>query len=194
MQSIKASYKYFSLFLLFTIGVTTAQNKYIDSDSQVITKKLGKASIQSNQTIQENLSEAGSFSHLLTIYNLIDFEGMIQDEEMVTVFIAENHALDFMTKKERESFLSSSNSTTLKEIISYFVIPGRVDEHAIRKAIADGSGATSFRSLDGKTIRFVLEGGAIILHAANGSSSELLLTNYRHNKGFFHITDGFAIP
>ncbi len=194
MKTQKTSYRLFSILFFFIVSMAVAQNKYADSDSRVITKELGEVSIQSNLSLNENLSKIDSFSHLLTIYDLIGFEQMIQNEEMVTVFVSENNALAYMDNEERKAFLSSSNTANLKEIISYYVIPGRVDEHAIRKAITEGNGAASFRALDGKTIRFRLEGETIYLYAANGSRSKLLNTNYRHSKGFFHITDGFAIP
>lgn len=194
MQTLKTSYRLTSILFFFTVSLAVAQNKYADSDTRVITKELGEVSIQSNRSIEENLSEITSFSHLMTIYNLIDFEEMIKNEEMVTVFVSDNNALAHMNDKERKAFLSSSNRANLKEIISYYVIPGRVDEHAIRKAITDGNGAASFRALDGKTIRFMIDGETIYLYAANGSRSQLLITNYRHKKGFFHITNGLAIP
>lgn len=191
---MKTSYSLLSLLFFFTVSITIAQNKYANSESQVITKELGEVSIQSNLSLNENLSKIDSFSHLLTIYNLIGFEQMIPNEEMVTVFVSENNALSYMDDEELKAFLSSSNTANLKEIISYYVIPGRVDEHAIRKAITDANGAASFRALDGKTIRFMLVGETIYLYAANGSRSKLLKTNYRHSKGFFHVTDGLAIP
>jgi uncharacterized surface protein with fasciclin (FAS1) repeats len=194
MQTLKTPYSFLSILFFFAISVTVAQNKYLESEAGVITKKLVDVSINSNLSIKENLSQIASFSHLQTIYNLIGFEDMIKNEEMVTVFVSDNNALAHMGKEELKTFLSASNKTNLKEIISYYIIPGRVDEHAIRKAITDGNGAASFRVLDGKTIRFLLEGETIYLYAPNGSRSKLLNTNYRHNKGFFHITDGLAIP
>lgn len=194
MQTHKTTYKFLTIFFFFTLSFVVAQNKYLDSDSQVISKELMEVSIKSNVSLKENISKIESFSYITTILDIIGFEQMTQGEEMVTVFISDNNAFAQMSDKERKVFLSSSNRENLKEIISYYIIPGRVDEHAIRKAITDGNGAVSFRALDGKTIQFKLDGDAINLYALNGSRSKLLKTNYRHSKGFFHITDGLAIP
>jgi uncharacterized surface protein with fasciclin (FAS1) repeats len=179
---------------LFICSPVNSQNTYADDSNRVVTKALGEGTIHSNLSLTENLSEIPSFSRQVQVFKLIDFDKMIAQHQMVTVFVVHNNAFDFMDKNELEAFLSTSNRSKLTEMQAYYVIPGRVDEHAIRKAITDGNGAASFRVLDGKTIRFMLDGDAINLYAPNGSRNTLINTNYHHNKGFFHITDGLAIP
>src|SRR5690606_27986149 len=121
------------------------------------------------------------------------FENLINQHHMVTVFVVKNNAFDFMDEEELEQFLSSSNKSKLTEMQSNYIIPGRVDEHSIRKAISDGGGAASFRTINNKTIRFIAEGETVFLNTDSGLKSRLLETNLYHNKGFFHITAGFPV-
>ncbi|MCR9182740.1 MAG: fasciclin domain-containing protein [Flavobacteriaceae bacterium] len=194
MHYLSNSKRLIAILFILTVSVTFSQSKYKTTDSREITKKLGEYTTNSNLSLSENLFDIPSFSQTASLYKVINFEGMIKNEEMVTVFISDNNAFAHLSEKERKAFLSPANVEQLKEIVSYYVIPGRVDDHSIRKAISDGNGAASFRTLNGKTVRFLLEDNQIFIYADNGSKSKLLQTNFRHNKGFFHITDGLAIP
>ncbi|MEX0997819.1 MAG: fasciclin domain-containing protein [Flavobacteriaceae bacterium] len=186
--------RFIVLLFILTVSTTFSQSKYKTTDSREITKKLGEYTTSSKSSLSENLFDIPKFSHTASLYKIINFEELIKNEEMVTVFISDNNAFAHLSEKERKGLLSASNKEQLKEIVSYYIIPGRVDEHSIRKAISDGNGSASFRTLNGKTIRFLLEDYQIYLYTDNGSKSKLMETNFRHNKGFFHLTDGFAIP
>jgi uncharacterized surface protein with fasciclin (FAS1) repeats len=184
-------FSYIALFLF--IGTTLhSQNVYVDDSKRVVTKILGTDTIYSNLSLAENLSKIPAFTRQLQVFKITDFDKIIEKEQMVTVFVVKNNAFDFMDKEELKVFLSTSNRSKLAEMQSYYVIPGRVDEHAIKRAVADGGGAASFRTINNKTIRFLAEGEAIYLYTDSGSKSKLLETNFYHNKGFFHVTS--AIP
>jgi uncharacterized surface protein with fasciclin (FAS1) repeats len=175
--------------LFFFIGTTIqSQNIYADDSDRVVTKVLGTDTIYSNLSLAENLSKIPAFSRQLQVFKFAEFEKMIGDYQMVTVFVVKNNAFDFMDEEELEDFLSTSNKNKLAEMQSHYIIPGRVDEHAIKRAITDGGGAASFRTINNKNIRFTAEGESIYLYTDAGSKSKLLETNLYHNKGFFHVT------
>lgn len=178
---------------IFTGTTIHAQNVYSNDSNKVLTKVLGTDSIHSNLSLAENLSKIPSFSRQSALFQIIDFENLINQHHMVTVFVVKNNAFDFMDEEELEQFLSSSNKSKLTEMQSNYIIPGRVDEHSIRKAISDGGGAASFRTINNKTIRFIAEGETVFLNTDSGLKSRLLETNLYHNKGFFHITAGFPV-
>lgn len=180
--------------LFIFIGTTiNAQNVYSNDSDRVVTKVLGTDSIHSNLPLEESLSKIPSFSRQLQIFQLTDFENLIEQHQMVTVFIVKNNAFDFMDEEELEQFFSSSNKNKLTEMQNYYIIPGRVDENSIKRAVLDGDGAASFRTINNKTIRFIAEGETVYLTTESGSKSRLLETNLYHSKGLFHVTDKLPI-
>ncbi len=185
-------FHYIAIFL-FLGTAAYSQNIYADDSNRVITKTLGTDTIHSNLSLTENLSKISTFSRQLQVFEIANFDKLIENEQMVTVFVVKNNAFDFMDKKELEAFLSNSNKNNLAVMQSYYIIPGRVDEHAIRRAVTDGGGAASFRTINNKTIRFLAEGESIYLYTDAGSKSKLLETNFYHNKGFFHVTSNIPI-
>lgn len=193
MHSTKIKYLVLSLALLLGSTFMFAQNKYTNTNTTVVKKLLGSDTIYSNNSLQETVSKIASFSLLNTAFKIVDFDSLIESEEMVTVFVTKNEGFSQFNKEEREQFFSEANKAELMEVISYYIIPGRVDEHAILKAIEMGNGSANFRTLDGKNLRFKTEGGSVYLLTGNGSKNKLLQTNFRHSKGFFHLTSGLAL-
>jgi uncharacterized surface protein with fasciclin (FAS1) repeats len=184
-----------SLIAIFLFICTSvhSQNTYADDSDRVVTKILGTDTIYSNISLVDNLSKISDFSKQVQMFQLTGFETFTENMQMVTVFVVRNNAFDVMNEKELEQFLSTPNAKNLSALLSSYMIPGRVDEHAIRRAVTDGGGAASFRTISGKTIRFHNEGDLIYLITDNGSKSKLLETNFYHNKGFFHITDKLPV-
>ncbi|MEX2349659.1 MAG: fasciclin domain-containing protein [Flavobacteriaceae bacterium] len=194
MHNIKIKYLVFSLALLLGSTSIFAQNKYAESNTTVVKKLLDRDTIYSNKSLKATASDIASFSLLNDVYTLIDFNSLTDNEEMVTVFVTKDSGFPQMDKEEREAFFSENNKANLIEIISYYIIPGRVDEHAILKAIERGNGSANFRTLSGENLRFKKEGETVYLLTGNGSKNALLQTNFRHSKGFFHLTNGLALP
>lgn len=183
----------FLFCLLFAFSVS-GQNKYATSAQATTTKQLEGNTIYSNLSVQENLSKIENFSIYSRILELVNFATLLKEKEMVTLFVVPNSAFSHMSEEELEAFLALSNRDNLKSILSYYIIPGRVDEHAIVKAIERAKGSANFRALDGKKLRFKIEGEAVYLLTGNGSKTKLLQTNFQHNKGFFHLTTDLALP
>lgn len=185
---------YFCTACLFLVsGKGFSQNVYLQTSTGNTTQMMGKDAIYSNLSLSENLSKIEAFSRQVKLLDLIGFDTFIENQQMVTIFVVKNRAFDFMDEKELEKFLSSANAKVLTEMQSAYFIPGRVDEHAIRKAVTDGGGAASFRTINNKTLRFLAEGDVIYLYTENGSKSKLLETNFLHQKGFFHITENLPL-
>lgn len=183
---------FFLLAMFFFFGTPVqSQNAYISDSERVVVSHLGSDAIHSNLSLTDNLKKIPAFSNQLEIFELIDFKKMIEQYQMVTVFVVRNSAFESMSKKELEAFLSASNKQELSLLQSYYVIPGRVDEHSIKRAIADGGGTAIFRALNSKTIRFFSEGETIYLLAENDTKSKLTDSDFYHNKGFFHIVEYF---
>tara|TARA_R110000850_G_scaffold277086_1_gene422420 strand:- start:159401 stop:159994 length:594 start_codon:yes stop_codon:yes gene_type:complete len=194
MYITKIKYILFAVALLLVSTTMVAQNKYADSNNTVVKKLLDKDTIYSNNTLKETISKIPSFLLLNKIYTIIGFDSLVKNEEMVTVFVTKDSGFPEMDKEEREDFFSEDNKANLVEISSYYIIPGRVDEHAILKAIERGNGSANFRTLNGKNLRVKKEGETVYLLTGNGAKNKLLQTNFRHSKGFFHVTSGMALP
>lgn len=194
MNNSKFNTKLFlSVFLIALTSLSVAQNKYLSTSSTEVTKNLDSQVVSSNLTLTENLSKMESFSNIFKLFEVVDFENHISEYEMVTVFLPNNDAFKNLNEKELKAFLSNTNANTLKELISHYIIPGRVDEHAIYKAIEEGGGQATFRTINQKSLLFTSTNNTIIIKDAYGVESKLLKSNYRHSKGFFHITDGLAL-
>lgn len=193
MKSNRLLFQQVILCCFLTTLSVYSQNKYETSTQSVIEKELEGESLYSNLSLKENLTKIDNFSIYSRILELVDFENLIKDEEMVTVFVVPNSAFSHMTVKELDEFLVLSNQEQLKSLVSNYVIPGRVDEHALLKAIERGNGSAKFRTLNSKNLLFKNENSSVYLLTEQGIKNKLLQTNFHHSKGFFHLSSGLAL-
>ncbi|WP_339610543.1 fasciclin domain-containing protein [uncultured Planktosalinus sp.] len=181
------------LYCFFATVTVYGQNKYEKSTQSVIEKELEGKPVYSNLSLIENLSKIDNFSIYSKMLELVDFENLIKDEEMVTVFVVPNSAFSHMTDEELDEFLVLSNLEQLKTLVSNYVIPGRVDKHALLKAIESGNGSAKFRTLNLKNLLVTYENSSVYLLSEQGIKNKLLQTNFHHSKGFFHLSSGLAL-
>lgn len=188
-------YSFFLGLVVFFVSNTKldAQTKYLTTNQVEVTKNLDNHLVSSQNSLTENLSNIASFSHYNNILSIIDFDALIARYSMVTVFVPNNDAFSQFRKGQLKNFLAASNASRLQEIVANYVIPGRVDLHAIKKAIQEGQGTARFKTIGQNYLKFTIKQNTIYLQASNGTVSELLMPNLNHSKGYFHITNGFSI-
>lgn len=195
MKNILLKYKIVILFF-FVASFAFAQNKYKTSaNDAVITKEMGSDTISSNKSLQENLSGIADFSQLSKMYEITSLTSQYSNHQMVTIFVTKNDGFSHLDEKQLEQFFDEANAEELKKVALHHIIPGRVDEHAIKRAIEVQGGTAIFKTLAGDSLTFKLdEEGKAYLVSPNGTKSYLTDTNYLHSKGYFHVVSQILYP
>lgn len=195
MKNILLKHKIVVLFF-FAASFAFAQNKYKTSaNDAVITKKMGNDTIASNKSLQENLSGIADFSQISKMYEMVNPESQYGNHQMVTVFVTKNEGFSHLDKKQLEQFFDKANTEVLKKVTLHHIIPGRVDEHAIKRAIEVQGGTAVFKTLAGEQLTFKAdESEKIYLVGPDGAKSYLTDTDYLHSKGYFHVISQILYP
>lgn len=195
MKNIRLKHKIVILFF-FIASLGLAQNKYKTSaNDAVITKKMGNDTIASNQSLQENLSGIADFAQISKLYAMVNPESQYSNHQMVTIFTTKNEGFSHLDKKQLETFFDKSNIENLSKIALSHVIPGRVDAHAIKRAVEINGGTAVFKTLSGEQLTFKAdESEKIYLVSPEGSKSYLIDTDYLHSKGYFHVISQLLYP
>jgi len=107
---------------------------------------------------------------------------------MGTVFVITDSA--FETMSDNENAVDITQAEFKKRLLRFLTVPGRLDDHAIRKAIEKGKGTASFASLSGENLKAKLDGDTIVVFDSWNNSARVIASNFYHKQGFFHIVDG----
>ena len=182
----------FSLLFLFSLATAVSAQKYISTKSTEVSKTLGESNFTSNKTFYENIEEAPDFTILANILKDNPIKQTWKREGMVTIFALADEAFMKMPKKSRDSVLG--NNKLVNSILKYLTVPGRVDSNSLKIAIQKNAGKAYMTTVEGNNLGIKEENGQLFLFDENNNTGRIIVSDFYHNNGFFHIVDGLVFP
>jgi len=175
---------------LFTTGLV-AQNSI--KKNPVINKKYEETTFSSDKSLVDNLAESDQFSYTQQILENPNLKELTA-EGIYTIFIAPDSFFNKMKDEDREAFLASSNEYNQKRVFNAFIVPGRIDSRTLLYEIRKREGQPLYlKTLSGKNLGFKMKRNNMILFDAD-HQVKIMMPDYYHSKGFFHIVDGYFMP
>ncbi len=111
-----------------------------------------------------------------------------------TVFAPTNEAFDKLPKGTVDTLLKPENKKTLTGILTYHVVAGKMDAASIVKAIEEGKGKATFKTVAGGTLTATLEGKDVILTDEKGGKSKVTIADVMQSNGVIHVVDSVLMP
>lgn len=181
------------LFLALTTGLLNpvAAQKYTNTDMSVVKRSYNGIEFSSEKSLLENLSEAPGYTtyrEFLEKHN----DALMPEGFMGTVFVLPDSAFNFDPEDDEAPDLS--NPGFQKEFLQFLIVPGRIDEHGLKKAAAKKGGTAYLSTLSGKTLIVRLDGSDILIGNTKGEMARVVGPDLYHKQGFLHIADAFVRP
>lgn len=111
-----------------------------------------------------------------------------------TVFAPTNAAFDKLPKGTVDNLLKPESKKALTGILTYHVVPGKMDAAAIVKGIEEGKGKFAMKTVAGGTITASMEGKDVILTDEKGGKSKVTIANVMQSNGIIHVVDSVLMP
>ncbi|MDX1463761.1 MAG: fasciclin domain-containing protein [Marinirhabdus sp.] len=174
------------LLAVFVFGSMQAQ-KYTNTNSSVVTKEWKGFTFTSEKSLFLNIEDAEPFSMAAPLFE----QGVIAEDAMLTAFVMVNNSFSTLDEEQEKALFGAAS----KPYVSYHLIPGRVDSHALETAVDNGDGTAYFSTVLGQRLGVKRNAsGDLMLFDTNGNTAKLLATDFYHKNGFFHIIDGLILP
>lgn len=134
------------------------------------------------------------FSTLVTAVTNAGLVKTLSGAGPFTVFAPNNAAFAKLPAGTVDNLLKPENLDTLKSILTYHVVAGKVEAAAVIDAINKNNGKYSVTTVQGGTIVFSLKDGKVILTDANGATSTVILADVAASNGVIHAIDSVVMP
>jgi transforming growth factor-beta-induced protein len=151
------------------------------------------ASTTHRQTSQANIVQlAASSPQLTTLVSLVKKAGLVaalsNPKAQLTVFAPTNAAFAKLKKAAPKTFAAvATTPALLKKILTYHVLPAKVDAMAATAAAKKGA---SVKTLEGEKIKLSIVGGKLTL---NGSST-VIKADLAASNGVVHLINTVLVP
>ena len=138
----------------------------------------------------------GSKAHttLVAAVKAADLVGTLKSDGPFTVFAPTNTAFDKLPDGTVNTLLKPENKDQLVKILTYHVIAGNFKAADVVKAIKDGGGKVTLKTVSGNEITIMMRGKNVVLKDENGNYSTITATDLEGSNGVIHVIDSVVLP
>lgn len=141
-----------------------------------------KAAAPAPGDIVDVAAGAGSFNTLVAAVKAADLVDALKGDGPLTVFAPTDEAFAALPDGTLDSLLLPENKETLKGILLYHVVAGKVMS-------ADLSGTVNAETLQGESIEIVASSSGVTVNGANVTAADVAASN-----GVIHVIDAVLLP
>ena len=111
-----------------------------------------------------------------------------------TVFAPTNAAFDALPAGTVDALLKPENKATLTAVLTYHVVPGKLDAAAIAARIKAGGGKAMLTTVQGASLTARAAGDGVTITDAKGNVARVITANVYQSNGVIHVVDKVLMP
>ncbi len=155
---------------------------------------VGGAAMYPNKNIIENAVNSKDHTTLVAAVKAADLVETLKGAGPFTVFAPTNAAFDKLPKGTVETLLKPENKKMLQGILTYHVVAGKWSSADIAKAIKEGKGKASIKTVAGGTITAWMKGKDLYITDENGNKAKVTIADVNQSNGVIHVIDAVLLP
>ncbi len=147
------------------------------------------------KTIVGNAVNSADHTTLVAAVKAAGLVDTLEGPGPFTVFAPVNGAFAALPPGTLDSLLKPENRATLTAILTYHVVPGRLDSAALREQVAAGGGMTRLKTVNGETLTVKANGPSnLVLEDERGDIATISTYDVYQSNGVIHVIDDVLLP
>lgn len=162
---------------------------------QAQTVQVGGEAMYPAKNIVQNAINSKDHTTLVAAVKAGGLVETLQSAGPFTVFAPVNNAFEDLPAGTVETLLKPENKAQLVGVLTYHVIPGKMDFDALAKAITAGKGKATFKTVQGTELTFMMNGKRnITVKDAKGQIANISTYDVYQSNGVIHVIDRVLLP
>ena len=155
---------------------------------------VGGKEMYATKDIVDNAVESADHTTLVAAVKAAGLVDTLKGAGPFTVFAPTNAAFEKLPAGTVDTLLKPENKDTLVKILTYHVVPGKVTAADLKKLIKAGKGTASIKTVQGGTLKAMMQGSDIVLKDEKGGTAKVTIANVMQKNGIIHVIDGVVQP
>ena len=155
---------------------------------------VGGAPMYASKDIIDNAVNSADHTTLVAAVKAAGLVDTLKGTGPFTVFAPTDAAFAKLPAGIVEGLLKPEAKPTLVKILTYHVVAGRLDSRAIAKAIKEGNGKASLKTVSGGTLTASMAGKNLVLTDEKGGTSTVTIADVYQSNGVIHVVDTVVLP
>ena len=157
--------------------------------AQEKTKMVGGAAMYPSKDIVANAMNSKDHTTLVAAVKAGGLVETLQGKGPFTVFAPTNAAFDKLPGGTVDTLLKPENQPALKKVLTYHVVPGRMDAKMLMAQAKKGNGKAELTTASGDKLWVVLTGDKLSLRDGKGMDANITTADVFQSNGVIHVID-----
>jgi uncharacterized surface protein with fasciclin (FAS1) repeats len=163
------------------------------SDNMTVT--VGGQPMFASKDIVDNAVNSADHTTLVAAVKAAGLVATLKGAGPFTVFAPTNEAFAELPAGTVPTLLKPENKPMLTKVLTYHVVPGRLDFAALHKLVMDGNGSASLKTVEGEKLTVMMNGPHnIIVEDAKGNVAHITVYDVTQSNGVIQVIDKVLLP
>jgi uncharacterized surface protein with fasciclin (FAS1) repeats len=158
------------------------------------TKMVGGAPMYPDKDIVDNAVNSRDHTTLVAAVKAAGLVDTLKGAGPYTVFAPTNTAFAALPAGTVDTLLKPANKATLTQVLTYHVVPGRIDAAALAQQIRAGGGKAMLKTASGGTRTASMRGNDVVIMDAKGNAAVVTTADVYQSNGVIHVIDKVLLP
>jgi uncharacterized surface protein with fasciclin (FAS1) repeats len=158
------------------------------------TKMVGGAAMYPTRDIIDNAVNSRDHTTLVAAVKAAGLVDTLKTAGPFTVFAPTNMAFGALPAGTVDTLLKPENKATLAQVLTYHVVPGRLDATALGEQIRAGGGKAMRKTVSGGMLTATMRGNEVVIVDAKGNMAVVTTADVYQSNGVIHVVDQVLLP
>lgn len=158
------------------------------------TVMVGGAEMYPTKNIVENAVNSKDHTTLVAAVKAAGLVETLSGTGPFTVFAPTNQAFDALPAGTVETLLKPENKAKLTSVLTYHVVPGKLNSWDLVKMMKDGNGSATLTTVQGETLTIKPNGSSIMITDESGGTAKVTIADVNQSNGVIHVVDKVLLP
>ena len=158
------------------------------------TKMVGGSPMYPTKDIVDNAVNSKDHTTLVAAVKAAGLIDTLASPGPFTVFAPTNDAFAKLPAGTVDTLLKPENKGTLSTVLTYHVVPGRVDAASLAQQIRAGGGKATLKTAAGGTLTASMRGNDVLITDAKGNAAVVTTADVYQSNGVIHVVDKVLLP
>ena len=158
------------------------------------TKMVGGAPMFPSKNIVENAVNSKDHTTLVAAVKAAGLVDTLKGAGPFTVFAPTNAAFSQLPAGTVDALLKPENKPVLTKVLTYHVVPGRIDARALAQQIQAGGGKAMLKTASGGTLTATMSGPNVLITDGKGGAATVTIADVYQSNGVIHVVNKVLLP
>jgi uncharacterized surface protein with fasciclin (FAS1) repeats len=155
---------------------------------------VGGAPMYASKDIIDNAVNSKDHTTLVAAVKAASLVDTLKSPGPFTVFAPTNAAFAALPAGTVDTLLKPESKPALTKVLTYHVVAGKMDAAMLKKAVMDGGGKATLKTVSGGTLTAMAAGNGVSVTDETGGTANVTIADVGQSNGVIHVVDKVLLP